>query len=176
MLQRCTDADGDGGRRLARSVGLLPPDTAHEPLLRIVVTPPGVHRRRDDPAADWEGLSSAGHDLALGLARDLRGLPVDQVLSSPALHCRQTVMPLAMDRGLDVEPVPVLASGADVSVLAGMITAPEVPDAVLCVDRATLERLVAHLRHAPAGARLMSAWTDVGWVITLVPMHEGRGP
>jgi phosphohistidine phosphatase SixA len=178
VLQRCPEGDLDAVRRQAdltvgRSVLLR---RAPDPLLRIVIAPaPGSPDRADDPAADWRGLSPEGHDRAARLARALAGEQIDRVLVSPALRCRQTVMPLAMDRGLDVEPNAVLSSGHDIARLARLVTDPMVPDAVLCVDEPTLDRLVVHLRDAVAlSSRLMGAWTEVGWVLTLVPTDEDR--
>jgi phosphohistidine phosphatase SixA len=181
VLQRCPEGDLDAGRRqgglaVGRSLLRRGPDA----LLRIVVAPPGLSDGLgddlvDDPAADWRGLSPEGHDRAARLARALAGLEVDRVLVSPALRCRQTVVPLAMERGLDVEPTSVLSPGHDIARLARLVTDPMVPDAVLCVDEPTLDRLVAHLRGAVAlSSRLMSAWTPVGWVLTLVPTDEDR--
>ena len=176
MLQRYTEVGVDAVRRHGdRTVDRLAPHGLQEPLLRIVVTPPpGSPADPHDPDENWRGLSPAGHGLAAGLARDLSDTRVYQVLSSPALRCRQTVMPLAMHRGLDVEPISLLAPGADVALLAELITSTALPDAVLCVDEATLRRLVTHLRSSVrSSARLMSAWTGVGWALTLVPPEEG---
>lgn len=176
MLQRYTEVGVDARRRHGdRTVDRLASYGLAEPLLRIVVAPPSESRTRpDDPADDWLGLSPEGHGLADRLALDLSGTDVCQVLSAPGLRCRQTVMPLAVRRGLDVEPTAVLARGADVATLADLVISPALPDAVLCVDATTLRRLAAHLRHPNrASARLMSAWTSVGWVLTLVPQDEG---
>lgn len=176
MLQRYTEVGVDARRRPGdRTVDRLAPHGLTEPLQRIVVTPPtGSHGRSDDPADDWQGLSPEGHDLAELLARDLAGTHVYRVLSSPGLRCRQTVMPLAVRRGLDVEPVSALASGAAVTTLAELVISPALPHAVMCVDEMTLRRLATHLRgSARSSARLMSGWTSVGWVLTLVPREQG---
>lgn len=172
MLQRRGEVDSAGGRRqVAGSVGPLSLLADPDPLVRTVLVPAsGPRGPHDDPAAAWQGLSAAGHDRADQLARELVGTPVLRVLSSPLLRCRQTVVPLAMARGLEVEPTAALAPGDDVADLAALVTSPSTPDAVLCVDEVTLERLVAHLRHDAAGsAHLMGAWTRVGWVLTLAP-------
>lgn len=101
-------------------------------------------------ADDWCGLSPLGHRRAHRLVEQLEGVPIHQVLSGPALRCRQTVMPLARERGLDVEPVAALAAGADVAVIADFIADLANPHAVLCADPLTVKRLLAHLAARPA--------------------------
>ncbi|MGZ4611234.1 MAG: SixA phosphatase family protein [Actinomycetes bacterium] len=92
---------------------------------------------------DWRGLSPLGRRQARGLVLRLRGIPVMQLLSSPALRCRQTVVPLAEARGLDIEPVRSLAVDADLPALMTLLNDPEIPDAVLCTHRETIELLLA---------------------------------
>lgn len=52
---------------------------------------------------DLRPLSPDGHRQAEALAQRLDGCPVDRILSSSAIRCRQTVEPLAERRGIDVE-------------------------------------------------------------------------
>ena len=65
----------------------------------------------------WRGrdalrpLSPAGHRQAEGLVVRLEDYPVERILCSPTLRCRQTVEPLARDRMLRIEPVPALGVG-----------------------------------------------------------------
>lgn len=59
-------------------------------------------------------LTKKGRRQAAGLAGVLRsvdGAPVARVLSSPSLRCVQTVEPLAVAYGLDVETAPELLEG-----------------------------------------------------------------
>lgn len=109
---------------------------------------------------DWRGLSSLGRRQARGLALRLRGIPVMQVLSSPALRCRQTVVPLAEACGLDIEPVRSLAADADLPALMTLLNDPDIPDAVLCTHRETIELLLASL--AMAAAWVVQASPDAG--------------
>lgn len=57
----------------------------------------------------WNGddsdrpLSAKGRDQADAIAQALRGAPIVRVLSSPALRCQQTIGPLALLLGLEVE-------------------------------------------------------------------------
>ena len=53
-------------------------------------------------------LSPSGHLQAEGLVVRLEDYPIERILCSPTLRCRQTVQPLARDRMLEIEPVPAL--------------------------------------------------------------------
>src|SRR4051812_27359493 len=55
-------------------------------------------------ADEWRGLTTIGHQQSRALAGMLADLTVLRILSSPSLRCRQTVVPLALASGLDVEP------------------------------------------------------------------------
>jgi len=69
---------------------------------------------------DWDGddrlrpLSKTGHRQADGLVPLLVGYPISRVLSSPYVRCVQTVEPLAVKLGLEVEGRPELAEGVDI--------------------------------------------------------------
>ena len=104
----------------------------------------GVYRA-DDPVDGWRPLSPLGHRRARRLVDHLREVPIDQVLSGPSLRCRQTVVPLAEDRGLDIEPVHPLATGVDLAVLAEYVVDPSTENAALCTDPLTIARLLDHL-------------------------------
>ena len=57
-------------------------------------------------------LSKTGRRQAEALVRSFKGLRFDRIVSSPAVRCEQTVRPLALDRGLRIEPAEELAEGA----------------------------------------------------------------
>jgi 8-oxo-(d)GTP phosphatase len=59
-------------------------------------------------------LSRKGLAQAEGLIAAFRDLDVDQVMSSPAVRCRQTVRPLGLARSIPVETRGELAEGASV--------------------------------------------------------------
>ena len=67
--------------------------------------------------SDWEKddrlrpLSSRGEKQALGLARTLAVHPIDRILTSPYVRCRQTVEPLADKLGIEIEEREELAEG-----------------------------------------------------------------
>lgn len=63
---------------------------------------------------DLRPLDDEGRRQAEGLADQLAGCPVDRILSSSALRCRETVEPLAARRGLAVELADELVDTAGV--------------------------------------------------------------
>src|SRR6185437_13277681 len=67
---------------------------------------------------EWRGLTDVGHGQARAIVRMIGDLPVERILSSPSLRCRQTVVPLV---DLATE------------------------SAVVCTHRETLQALFEHL-------------------------------
>ena len=98
-----------------------------------------------DVVDDWRLLSPLGHRQAGQLVEQLADVPIHRVLSGPALRCRQTVLPLAQDRGLDIEPMAAMAVGADVALIAALLDDPAISHAAICTDPLTRERLLAYL-------------------------------
>ena len=86
----------------------------------------------------WEGpdvlrpLSPTGHRQAEGLVIRLEDYPVDRILCSPTLRCRQTVEPLAGDRLLPIEPVPALGADTGPARLLAVFWDLELRNTVLC--------------------------------------------
>jgi phosphohistidine phosphatase SixA len=86
----------------------------------------------------WSGpdalrpLSPTGHRQAEGLVIRLEDYPVDRILCSPTLRCQQTVEPLAQDRMLRIEPVPVLGVDASPVQLLTLFWDLELRNSVLC--------------------------------------------
>jgi 8-oxo-dGTP diphosphatase len=91
-------------------------------------------------------LSTRGRAQAEGLVRAFRGLAVGRVLSSPYVRCEQSVRPLALDRGLPVEPTEALAEGARLVDLIAMIA--DVDDAAVigCSHGDLIEAAIEQLR------------------------------
>ncbi|HYN96563.1 MAG TPA: histidine phosphatase family protein [Pilimelia sp.] len=94
---------------------------------------------------EWRGLTPDGHAQASELAERLAALPVERVLSSPSLRCRQTLVPLARRARTDVESCRLLTPAADPAELAEFLREDDTRDAVLCTHRSTLLCLFAHL-------------------------------
>ena len=91
-------------------------------VLRAAVTDAPVYVVRHAKAGlrtRWTGpdeqrpLTRRGRRQAERLVERFRGIQVARIVSSPFVRCVQTVEPLARDRGLEVEPDPRLAEGAD---------------------------------------------------------------
>jgi len=116
---------------------------------------------------DWRGLTSLGHAQAGELAARLEGQPVRRVLSSPSLRCRQTVVPLAREVGLEVEPCRLLAVDAEPLQLARLLLAEDTVNAVLCTHRETLLGVFSYL--ARSGSRFVEGITDMemaaAWIL-----------
>jgi phosphohistidine phosphatase SixA len=96
-------------------------------------------------ADEWRGLTSVGHEQARALADRLAGLPVQRILSSPSMRCRQTVVPLALRWALDVEPCWQLVPSVEAADIMGLVADRETASAVICTHRETLQTLFDHL-------------------------------
>jgi 8-oxo-dGTP diphosphatase len=77
-----------------------------------------VRHARAGDRSEWEGhdrhrpLDKKGRRQAEGLVELLAEYPIDRILSSPAVRCTETVVPIATARGLEVEEVAALAEGS----------------------------------------------------------------
>lgn len=94
---------------------------------------------------EWRGLTEGGHGQARAIVRMVEEMPVEHILSSPSLRCRQTVVPLALARDLDVEPCWQLGVGAEATDLIALLADPGTASAVLCTHRETLQALFEQL-------------------------------
>ena len=95
-----------------------------EPV-RVLVRPADAGLRSEWCGSDeWRGLTDAGHGQARAVVRMIEDLPVLRILSSPSLRCRQTVVPLALARALDVEPCWQLGAFVAAADLAGLLADP----------------------------------------------------
>ena len=99
----------------------------------------------------WRGpdelrpLSPTGHRQAEGLVVRLEDYPVERILCSPTLRCQQTVEPLARDRMLRVESVPVLGVDTSPADLQAMFWDLELRSSVLCTHGETIRSLLTEL-------------------------------
>lgn len=84
------------------------------------------HAHAGDRSA-WDGddhlrpLSDKGVRQAHELAMSLGGQAIERVLTSPAVRCEQTVLPLAEKLGTATEPVPELLEGSDPTAVIGLM-------------------------------------------------------
>jgi broad specificity phosphatase PhoE len=119
---------------------------------------------------EWDGsdllrpLSPVGRRQAAGLVQRLQDYPVEQILSSPAVQCQQTVQLLARDRYLRIESAPTLGVGIDPERVLALFWDPGLRDTVLCSHGETISWLLAHLAanglvtDAPLEAAKGSTW------------------
>jgi phosphohistidine phosphatase SixA len=94
---------------------------------------------------DLRPLSPFGHHQAEGLVIRLEDYPVERVLSSPTVRCRQTVAPLAAERLLEVEPVAALGVDATPSQVRSIFWDPRLDNTVLCTHGETIGQLFTQL-------------------------------
>jgi phosphohistidine phosphatase SixA len=126
---------GDLDRRPAPSSGL-----------RILLRHADAGTKTEASVPDaWRALSPLGWIQADSVIGRLPALSIARVFASPALRCRQTVVPLARSLSVDVEPRAELAIDADPHRLLEFLRSAETEAAVLCTHRETLNRLFAVL-------------------------------
>ena len=90
-------------------------------------------------------LSPDGHLQAEGLVVRLEDYPVERILCSPTLRCRQTVEPLARDRLLRIETVPALGVDASHAELLALFWDLELRNSVLCTHGEGIGLLLTRL-------------------------------
>ena len=90
-------------------------------------------------------LSPSGRLQAEGLVVRLEDYPVERILCSPTLRCRQTVEPLARDRLLRIDTVPELGVGTTPAQLLGLFWDLELRNSVLCTHGEGIGLLLTRL-------------------------------
>ena len=91
-------------------------------------------------------LSKAGRRQAEALVRSFNELRLDRVLSSPFVRCEQTVRPLALDRGLRIEPAEELGEGAPLEGLLLLVAELDEQAVVACAHGDLIPAAIEHLR------------------------------
>ena len=90
-------------------------------------------------------LSLAGYRQAEGLVIQLEDYPVERIVSSPAVRCRETVQPLAHDRMLEVEAAAALGVDAGPAQVRALLEDQGLRNAVLCTHGETIGQLFIQL-------------------------------
>ena len=97
---------------------------------------------------DWDGpdedrpLDPAGEQQAQALARDLAGLPITRLLSSPTRRCYDTLKPLSEARSFPIETLEALDVDGDLSSVADLDDPPFVDGAVVCTHGEVLSLIL----------------------------------
>lgn len=135
-----------------------------------------VRHAKAGDRSQWDGpddlrpLSKAGRRQAEALIEQLADAPVERVVTSPHVRCRQTVEPLAERRRLAVDLADELAEGAFVDDTLRLVAKLADTDAVLCTHGDVLGNVLEHLDHrgvslgdGPVRFEKASTWMlDVG--------------
>jgi phosphohistidine phosphatase SixA len=133
---------------------------------RVLVRHADAGLRSEWPGRDeWRGLTEVGHAQATAVAGMLSDLQILHIFSSPSLRCRQTVVPLALAGGLDVEPCWALGSRVEADTVLDLLADPATVSSVLCTHRETLQSLFGHI---PGGSMVAgSGPMDMGavWIV-----------
>lgn len=110
-----------------------------------------VRHARAGDRSGWEGddrlrpLTRRGRLQADGLLALFEGRRVERILSSPYVRCMESVVPLASQRGLAVEPSPALEEGAALADVLDLVEKQIDVDTVLCSHGDVLPMLLDHL-------------------------------
>ncbi len=112
-------------------------------------------------------LDTTGHQQADGLSRFFASHPVRAVWSSVATRCVETVEPLAVIHGLEIETFTELTEGARPSDLVDLVRsqAPVPGDLVMCSHGDLIPDIVAALARegavltGPRGCEKASVWS-----------------
>jgi exopolyphosphatase/guanosine-5'-triphosphate,3'-diphosphate pyrophosphatase len=129
------------------------------------------------PPESWQGpggarpLSEQGKAEAAGLVGFLAGRSVARLIAGPALRCRETLAPLAAERGLPVHVDDRLDDEAPLEPALRLLRGLGEP-AVLCTHRSTVTGLLARLLGLGAGPEL-DARCEPGstWLLEGTPPH-----
>jgi 8-oxo-dGTP diphosphatase len=98
----------------------------------------------------WNGddelrpLSSRGHLQARGLMDLLADARFEHVLSSPYVRCMETVVPLAAERRLAIEPSDALAEGATLEEALALVRKHAAQGAVMCTHGDVMPMLLEY--------------------------------
>jgi broad specificity phosphatase PhoE len=110
-------------------------------------------------------LSATGRLEAGALVDLLATFPIDRILSSPALRCRQTVEPLAGKRGMPVVSDPLLAVDAAPDRAVELLLAGD-DDVIWCTHGELIRPLLARLRDRGAPIGEAATWPKGSvWVL-----------
>ena len=94
---------------------------------------------------DWlRPLTGAGQLQARGLLATLHNAKFAHILSSPYVRCMETVVPLASEHGLPIEPTDALAEGASLEGALALLKEHGDRGAVLCAHGDVIPALLEY--------------------------------
>jgi broad specificity phosphatase PhoE len=104
------------------------------------------NRKRWSGPDDQRPLSRPGREQATALVRLFADRPLARLVSSPFVRCRQTLEPLAEERGIPLETSDILAEGAPADgVLSFAVDSAQTGPTVLCTHGDVIELLLEEL-------------------------------
>lgn len=136
-----------------------------------------IHLVRHAVAGDrheWSGddrlrpLTAKGERQAAGINRQLSGVGVSRILSSPHVRCLQTVEPLSEALGVRVEKADALAEGASPAGMRALLNEVAGTNAVLCSHGDVIPEMLRLLRgdgtrlESPLECKKGSIWAIFG--------------
>jgi exopolyphosphatase/guanosine-5'-triphosphate,3'-diphosphate pyrophosphatase len=107
-------------------------------------------------------LADAGRAQARGLVARLRGAPFGRLIAGPERRCRETLEPLASERGLEIESDGRAGAAAGAAALLDLLREQQYWPTVVCAHGAAIEGALGE-----AGVDLRRTETDKGslWVL-----------
>ena len=136
------------------------------------------HAKAGERAA-WEDddrlrpLSGRGHLQARGLLEILEHAAFDRVLSSPYVRCMETVVPLAGQRGVAIEPVEALAEGAGTDEVLALVRKHAANGAVFCTHGDVVPMMLAYYANLGVDIGGAPQWPKGStWVVETDPTGE----
>jgi 8-oxo-dGTP diphosphatase len=112
-------------------------------------------------------ITKEGWRQARALVTLLEGFEVDCVVSSPWLRCRQTVSPLAEQRGLEVKTDRLLSDCFSIERAMAVLDGIGERPALVCTHTDVMAALMERLESAPIRAEAGS------WLRAIKPGHLG---
>ncbi len=111
-------------------------------------------------------LSTRGRTQARGLLDVLRDAQFGCVLSSPYVRCMETVVPIAADRHLAVEPTEALAEGASLDEAFALVHKHALSGAVMCTHGDVMPMLLDHFASRGVDIGALPQWPKgCTWVL-----------
>lgn len=97
---------------------------------------------------DLRPLTKAGRRQAAAIAENLASKPVERVISSDYVRCRETVVPLAHGRKLQIDLDDALLEGSTWPSIEALLGKIGDTDTVLCTHGDVVGEVLQHLRNA----------------------------